>query len=110
MVVFQSLLFPVLSCFLNILIFVTAVFIRVDYPTLLTSVLWQRLSGIISAVLCPGQSASSFQPLLSLPSNKLLRVSFTVRHSVEFLSAALCCTLDFPLLKDHLHLMVSGYP
>lgn len=106
---------PAPSCFLKIFIFVTVAFIRVDQPSLLTSVLWHRLSEIILAMLCPEQSAFTFQPLLLLPSNELLRVSFTVKHSVEFLSTALCCTLDFCLWKpkgrrkEHLHLMASGY-
>lgn len=106
---------PSPSCFFEgiIFIFVTVAFIRVDQLSLLTSVLWHRLSEIILATLCPGQSAFTFQPLLSLPSNKLLRVSFTVKHSEEFLSAALCRTLDFCLSKskrnDHLYLMASGY-
>lgn len=65
---------PAPSRCLKILIFVTVAFIRVDEPSPWTSVLWHRLSEIISAMFCSGQSAFTFQPLLSLPSSKLLRV------------------------------------
>lgn len=101
---------PTPSCFLKDTCFSNCC---ICHGGLAKSVDSSALTGIILAMLCPGQSAFPFQLLLSLPSNKLLRVSFTVKHSVEFLSAALSCTLDFCLLKSkrkgHIHLMASGY-